>query len=657
MKTTLFAQSRSTGRLSSAFSFCCHGLLILSSITALSAQAGDCQNYETVFIGGTSALSVSDFGTAASVTTPLTATTVITGSVRTNYTTDKITFTLPVDYKIDSASVTVTNYVAASGTPDATPQVVFRSGMSTYGSAGISGNGTSAVLFTSPLPAGQFDLQISAPSGLQSGVMIQPAFVPQLSPSVPTVTYGSASYVITLNISSSTVPITKLAGSYIGIGLSGQRSVPNSRIAKIVNLPSSNFKPIPNENLGSRLDMTITTSGRVTGRLAYGPTLVPFTGGFTVSNGKTEPKLTVAIPAYNRSLLLRFGMDGMIGIEEEGESYFYGELVQKGDEESDGDLDAGISGWKNTWTATNKPSPSITAYKTFSLSAWSDGGAPLGYGFGTVKAGVSVGSYQVVGTLADGEKFTTAGFYGPVGDILIYQYLYANRGKGSFLSIARGNSLFPVPIQVNTVRPNLTNLGGEFRWLKQPSPRGSSVAGPPKKYAKPSAGPSDTLYPEGFELYGGVSGAAYTPPEVGQVLGVNGSRLSSIPGIGTDIYFDDDQKLGVQFNTRVNITSAGSNSRNNLISVLSRGPYVDIGVASQLSFQSFDVMTGFFRGSFRVAPPLRTISFEGIFVYNSWGGYYQGRGYFIGNRFTFGPNSQSVMTPERVSGSVYIGLD
>ena len=646
MKTTVYNQSRSTGRLSAVISVCRHGLLVLSSLAALSAQAG--QPMETVFIGGTSALSVDDFGISRSVATPLTANTVITGTVWLGPTTDKITFTLPADYKIDSANVSVSNYVAAGGTPDTGPRVLFKNGSTTYGSVAFSGNGNNIVQFTSPVPAGQFDLQITAPSGLQSGGMFQPAFSTQVGTSVPTTTYGSASYVITLNISpiTITVPIADLAGDYIGL-VGSDRKI-RSKIAQIVS--PTPVKPIPNEALGARLDMKVNPSGTVTGKLVYGPTVISFTGAFTVSAGNALPKLVIAIPAYNRSLVLNFGTD------EKDEGYIYGALVQRGDES--GMYRNNTQGWKNTWTTTRTPEPAFTSYKTFSIQG---GSGPDGFGFGSVTEGAAVGTYLAAGTLADGQKFTSTGFYGPSGGFLIYQYLYASLGKGSFsgsAEVSSGNIAGRVQ-EADTVIPLPASLDGQFRWLKQPSPLAttSAASGPLKKYGKRKRARAtaslDTLYPEGFEDTTFLAGGSYTPPAAGQVLNVSGNRLASVTGISTDIRFIDYQPFGVDFRAGVHITSPGSTSLVNLLSVPS-GSYAGLSSASELSFQSFDVTTGLFKGSFKVTPPLRTINFEGIFLTYNFSGFYEGHGYFIGNRIDAADGRPPVMSRQRVSGSVII---
>jgi hypothetical protein len=666
MKNTLLTQSRSTGRLRAAFSFCRHGLLVLSSLAVLSAQAGDSQSDETVTIGGNiPVLSTPNFGTTASVTTQLTATTVITGVVEPGYTTDKISFTLATGYKINSANVFVASYVAAGGTPDTGPRVLFKNGNTTYGSVAFSGTGNNTVQFTSQVPAGQFDLQITAPSGLQSGGMFAQSFVSNVGPGTPTVTYGSANYVITLNISRTTVPLTQLAGNYIGLVNSNVKlaAAPPSRIANIVNPPPSPFKPIPNEALNARLEMMISTTGGVTGSMTFGPTRVAFTGAFYAPNGKTLPEIVISIPAFNRQLALRFDTD------EDRLGYFQGSLIQQGSEVF---YDEGIFGWKNTWTPTKLPTTDMTSYKTFSLNSGRNigiivkaesmgpvgrGFAPQGSGFGTVTAGATAGTYTVAGTLADGEKITTNGFYGPRGDVLIYQYLYASRGKGSFAGNAGLMNMTQGPPKQELDVAVIPQLSGFFSWIKQPSPLTQARSGPPKRFGRAAAASSvasDTLYPEGFNAGVFLRGATYTPPAAGQVLGVRISSLRRITGVNTGIFFNSDLGVGSEsIAGNLSISSPGSTSRVNSVSPSGFGGIGGPGQAySGLTFQTFNVTTGYFSGRYNVTPPMRSVTFEGMMVYDPYGPYYQGFGYYLTRTFGAGGVSQ-----QRASGSVYIGQD
>ena len=671
MKNTVFIQSRSTGRLQAAFSFCRHGLLVLSSLAALSAQAGIIQLNETVSIGGNSAYSEQNFGPSATVSTPLNATTVITGAVSPNVTSytvntneiitnlDQIGFTLAEGHQITGVNVLVTNYSAPAGNTLVGLNVRLVQGMVDILNQPFTGNtdvdGSDFPLVTSPV--GGFALQVTAPTGIQNEAEA---------------TTGSASYVITLTISNLRVPITELAGDYIGLVQSNLRVAQASRIAQIVNPPPSEFKSIPNEALNARLQMKVTSTGAVSGRMTFGPTAILFKSSFVITTGTTLPKLVIPIPAYNRSLVLNFQTGERAG-------YIDGSLVQQGMGEGDllddGD---GVQGWKNTWSRTKLPSNEITSYKTFSIgnsfriigpavrteSFFESEDSPRGTSFGWVKEGAALGNYQSAGTLADGEKFTSTGFYGPRGDFLIYQYLYASRGRGSLVGIAQLRQ------QEIVVTPNLTQvptrfptIQGQVLWLKQPSPpvvTSAAGSGPPKKYASPtprrSITTTDTLYPNGFRLGFMLNGSAYRTPTAGEVLNVNGNRVSGLlNGIETGINFNDDEKSGVSFGTRLTVRSQGATSTGSTMTA-NAGTYMgNFGSSYNNLVISCNTATGLFSGRFQARPPLRTIAFQGIFVYNGEGSFCAGLGFFIGNRFTLSDMSTLIMTPQRNSGNVYIG--
>jgi hypothetical protein len=290
--------------------------------------------------------------------------------------------------------------------------------------------------------------------------------------------------------------------------------------------------------------------------------------------------------------------------------------------------------------------------------------SPRGTSFGWVKEGAALGNYQSAGTLADGEKFTSTGFYGPRGDFLIYQYLYASRGRGSLVGIAQLRQ------QEIVVTPNLTQvptrfptIQGQVLWLKQPSPpvvTSAAGSGPPKKYASPtprrSITTTDTLYPNGFRLGFMLNGSAYRTPTAGEVLNVNGNRVSGLlNGIETGINFNDDEKSGVSFGTRLTVRSQGATSTGSTMTA-NAGTYMgNFGSSYNNLVISCNTATGLFSGRFQARPPLRTIAFQGIFVYNGEGSFCAGLGFFIGNRFTLSDMSTLIMTPQRNSGNVYIG--
>lgn len=106
-------------------------------------------NQETVVIGGTTVLSVTNFGENRILTDLLTGQTVSTGTLSPTTTMDSITFSLPPGQAVTSGTLVVSNYVAAV---PMFPTFVQENGVSYQGgssgvaaSSRISGNGTNAI--------------------------------------------------------------------------------------------------------------------------------------------------------------------------------------------------------------------------------------------------------------------------------------------------------------------------------------------------------------------------------------------------------------------------------------------------------------------------------------------------------------------------------
>jgi hypothetical protein len=107
---------------------------------------------------------------------------------------------------------------------------------------------------------------------------------------------------------------------------------------------------------------------------------------------------------------------------------------------SDGSHSATITGWRNVWN----PAPLIkpyAGYYTMALNAPSPQTKPVPQGNGYASFTVATtGTLTVSGKLAEGTAFTTSGFVGPDGSVLVYQMLYANKGSIiGLLDIAEGS--------------------------------------------------------------------------------------------------------------------------------------------------------------------------------------------------------------------------
>jgi len=438
-------------------------------------------------------------------------------------------------------------------------------------------------------------------------------------------------------------PVAELAGNYMG---SVSALFLQNKETSTAPPPSS----IPNEDLGARIDLSIGSTGVVSGKMAFGPTVIPLAGALVVTNGQAEVTLELPITRYSRTLriFLNPSMKPSTG------TLAYG----IGSTTSDGQY---VSIYKNTWSGRT-PAAYLTAYQTFFISSGKRAiilpdvflsSSPQGYGFGSIRANGTSGNYNIAGTLADGNKFTTSGFYGSQGQVLIYQYLYASLGGGVFS--CRGNIRAGIEVSIAQDTNEQPYVNGEYTWIKRPSPQRTTTRSTTwKRFAVPSTGPADTLYPLGFYQSSEIQGSPYIAPAAGQVLFTNGLTSAGPPAsVATSVRFLHQSLFTINFSQGVTITSPSNTSRINQISVTSP-------VRNSVRFTQFDVSTGSFRGTFTLTPPLRPATFEGMLVKNFFSTRYNGYGYFIIRDLKSSTQTLSEITPQlsdqRVSGNVYLGI-
>lgn len=445
-------------------------------------------------------------------------------------------------------------------------------------------------------------------------------------------------------------PVAELAGSYMGT-VEAQRFLD---VRDDVSAPPP--APIPNEDLGARVDMTVSATGVVSGKMTFGITPVPFAGALSVTNGQASVTLRIPIAKYGRSILLTLNPFTNVS---------YGSLAYGTDNDAAGGSDMMV--YKNTWSGRQMPSY-LNAYQTFAFSSGKGISPtyPMGSSFGTLKRGTANGTYLISGTLADGQKFTTSGFFSSEGKLLIYQYLYAALGGGVLTGelYAGADVVIDPPTSQADISEIEPNVRGPLYWVKRPSPRRVVQPTTWKRFAPRSAATAasaDTLYPDGFAIYSFVEGGAYVPPAAGEVLNVAGSPgAGSPPSINTDIRFDSGffqfaavPFRGISFIQGLNIASPSPTARTNTVTL--RDPK-----RNSVRITQFDVSTGLFKGTFVLTPPLRMATFEGILVKSIYyRGGYQGYGYFLirdleGNNVVL-EDAPLRLSNQRISGRVYIG--
>ncbi|MDZ4289040.1 MAG: Ig domain-containing protein, partial [Prosthecobacter sp.] len=241
--------------------------------------------------------------------------------------------------------------------------------------------------------------------------------------------------------------------------------------------------PEINANLGSRLELTTSATGTVTGKIITGATAQPLTGTLMAdANDSENPLCLISIPRKD-STPLRFEVtldhdtDTLAGTLNDGTGN-----------------SAEINGWRRIWNATTKKATAYKAYYTFSLEQQEpDDALPQGYGFGSFTVAETTGLLTVNGKLADGSTFTSGAFVGRQGQVLVYQSLYANKGSfGGVLHIAASG-----------VTPAENAINGQPTHFKP----------------APTPGSKDTIFQAGFGPVPLLAeGAPYTPPAAGKLF-------------------------------------------------------------------------------------------------------------------------------------------
>jgi hypothetical protein len=166
---------------------------------------------------------------------------------------------------------------------------------------------------------------------------------------------------------------------------------------------------VVNTRLGGRVDLITTVSGGYTLKLTHAGKPVTFKGVLEVPSDR--------IPRI-RAANAKLGLNVNLSLDHATET-LTGELTFSG-------ATAAISGWKNPWNAKTNPASKQAGYYTLGLDLAASATDPLlpqGSGFASFTIGLD-GRTTVKGKTADGTSFTTPGFVGSSGQLLIYKPLY-----------------------------------------------------------------------------------------------------------------------------------------------------------------------------------------------------------------------------------------
>jgi uncharacterized delta-60 repeat protein len=331
-----------------------------------------------------------------------------------------------------------------------------------------------------------------------------------------------------------------------------------------------------NQFLGSRLEFTITSTGSVSGKVITGSTATSFnaqlhTDPFAPEAATLEIKLKPRGLAP-QTLTLALTPD-----------------LAEGQLTSPGLEPASVSAWRQIWKAPDNPAALYKRYYSLRLFAFSPiPGVTEGYGFASFSIDPKTGGLKVAGKLPDNSAWLSSTFLGPLGQVLIYQPLYGNRGT----FIGR------LDVAAVGVTPS-HRIDGSLLWYRGP-------------------GVADE---NGFTAVCTAEGGAYPlVPPGGLVFGLQekyDNLALEVAGGGLD-------EVGQNFTQRFTVTNPSAASQAHRVILPSANP-------KSLTVTTLNAGTGVFGGSFIIpgvtAAQNRKATYAGqIFSVN---GSIQGSGYFV----------------------------
>ncbi len=337
-----------------------------------------------------------------------------------------------------------------------------------------------------------------------------------------------------------------------------------------------------NGQLGSRLELTVTSIGAVSGKAVTGTVATPFKGQLDASaNNPENPVCHLSVPRK-----------GLPPLQVEVQFDANGGTLTGSVYEDDPEQDAAVEAWRNPWRKLG-PTPGDAGFAgphSFRLRQNdADPEWPQGDGFGSFNVSPANGSLSLAGRTGDGSAFVGKTFVGQDGQVLLYQALYAKRGSlAGVLEVSAG------------AEPADNAVGGSAVWFK---PDGGETS-------------KDTLYPRGFELPLDIEGGGYPLIDKGALVmdltpGTDNALLEFIAG-GLD---------GDGFNqlfTVVNPSATGVTNKAVLAKDADANP-------NRVKVAKFDAKTGALAGEFWLGT--RKAPWFGQLVQT--GGEVRGHGFFL----------------------------
>jgi sugar lactone lactonase YvrE len=174
----------------------------------------------------------------------------------------------------------------------------------------------------------------------------------------------------------------------------------------------------PAGTLNGRIDFTVSTAGVITGSTVIGAVKYPFVTKINTTGAQPTATVTILRPnttPLTTSLVFNPSVNATVPTSSM----------------TSGPHSSSISAWRQVWRTTGalplNPATAVAKRYNLALDPAVGAGLPEGGGFGTFTL-VPTGVLTVVGKTPEGDSFTTAGFAGPWGQVLVCQSLYSHKG-------------------------------------------------------------------------------------------------------------------------------------------------------------------------------------------------------------------------------------
>ncbi len=368
-----------------------------------------------------------------------------------------------------------------------------------------------------------------------------------------------------------------------------------------------------NQNLGGRFDMTVSSSGAISGKLTMGSDASrSFIGAFNLQFDNTgaltavpAAEIFIAATKTAPALTLEFGLDitAATNLTDPPVTVLSSPTITA----KTGTV--AFEAWRNNFGKTvvaGAARPATEFVGLYNMAFGLETGDPLigndavpqGTGYASFTVGTN-GSYSLAGRTADNDKVTGTAWVGPEGQCFVFQTLYTTKPKGSLLGsfqITKGAA------------PRDNDITGGFDWVRPANPKS-------RLYKNGFGFAGMTLAtPVALEVYGGFYSPTVATGTLFDLDPLNPGPVDFLADLqfSEDGTFDDSIPLpvGGDVDTLTNPNLSGATAV-----TVRAGSKLDIPFITALT-KIAATKTGGLSGSFKLVDGAlkRSVSFQGLAV-------------------------------------------